>query len=296
MNALTGEAFEIAEAYPGDELIAPDVRTGPAPARTPLRGRRRLGLGEPLAFGPLLGPALLLFYWSVFSATGLLDPRILPAPWTTLHTAWRLTADGRLPANLAISAVRAAEGLFFGVIAGVVVALISGLSRLGGYVFDGPVQMKRAVPTLALIPLVILWVGIGEPMKVTIIAISVFIPIYLQTDTALRNTDLKHLELAETLRLSRWRFIRHVVLPGALPGFMLGLRFGVIGAWGALVVVEQLNATSGIGYMINLAGTYAQTDVIVVGLVVYALLGLTSDAAVRFAEARLFAWRRTLSQ
>jgi len=296
MNAFAGETFEVAEAYPGAEPIVPAVRSGPNPVRTPLRRRRRLGLGEPLAFGPLLGPALLLFYWSVFSATGLLDPRILPAPWTTLQSAWTLTADGRLPANLAISAVRAAEGLFFGVIAGVVVALISGLSRLGGYVFDGPVQMKRAVPTLALIPLVILWVGIGEPMKVTIIAISVFIPIYLQTHTALRNTDLKHLELAETLRLSRWRFIRHVVLPGALPGFMLGLRFGVIGAWGALVVVEQLNATSGIGYMINLAGTYAQTDVIVVGLVLYALLGLTSDAAVRLAEARLFAWRRTLSQ
>ena len=294
MNALVGEAFEIAEAYPGAEPIVPDTRTAVATA-TPRR-RRRLGLAEPLAFGPLLGPGLLLFYWSAFSWTGLLDPRILPAPWTTLRTAWTLTADGPLLANLAVSAGRAGEGLVFGVAAGVVVALISGLSRLGGYVFDGPVQMKRAIPTLALIPLAILWLGIGEPMKVSIIALSVFIPIYLQTHAALRNTDMKHLELAETLRLSRWRFIRHVVLPGALPGFMLGLRFGAIAAWGALVVVEQLNATSGIGYMINLARTYAQTDVIVVGLVVYALLGLTSDAVVRFAEARLFAWRRTLAQ
>jgi sulfonate transport system permease protein len=133
-------------------------------------------------------------------------------------------------------------------------------------------------------------------MKVTVIAISVFIPIYIQTHAALRGIDLKHLELAETLGLSRWAFIRRVVLPGALPGFLTGLRFGVMSAWLALVVVEQLNATSGIGYMINLARTYAQTDVIVVGLVVYALLGLVSDAAVRLAETRVLTWRRTLGQ
>jgi sulfonate transport system permease protein len=177
----------------------------------------------------------------------------------------------------------------------VLVALVSGLSQLGGYVFDGLVQIKRSIPVLALIPLLILWFGIGEFMKVTVIAISVFIPIYIQTHTALRGIDVKYLELAETLGLSRWRFIRHVVLPGALAGFMTGLRFGVMAAWLALVVVEQLNATSGIGYMINLARTYAQSDVILVGLVVYALLGLTSDALVRLAETRVLAWRRTFA-
>ena len=293
MNAMTGNVLEIAEELPGAEPLRREAST--PPLATAVRRRRRLGLGEPLAFGPLLGPAILLLYWSVFSYVGWLDPRILPSPWATVSTAGDLIADGRLPANLAVSAVRAAEGLVFGVAAGLVVALISGLSRLGGYVFDSLVQMKRAIPTLALIPLVILWLGIGEPMKVTVISFSVFIPIYLQTHTALRGTELKYLELAETLNLSRWRFLSEVVLPGALPGFMLGLRFAVMGAWLALVVVEQLNATSGIGYMIDLARTYAQTDVIVVGLVVYALLGLSSDAAVRFAEARLIAWRRTLS-
>jgi sulfonate transport system permease protein len=292
MNAMTGNVLEIAQELPGDEPLR---REATAPLATPVRRRRRLGLGDPLAFGPLLGPGILLLYWCVFSYVGWLDPRILPSPWATLATASDLIADGRLPSNLAVSAVRAAEGLVFGVIAGLAVALISGLSRLGGYVFDSLVQMKRAIPTLALIPLVILWLGIGEPMKVTVIALSVFIPIYLQTHNALRGTEIKYLELAETLNLSRWRFLRDVVLPGALPGFMLGLRFAVMGAWLALVVVEQLNATSGIGYMIDLARTYAQTDVIVVGLVVYALLGLASDALVRFAEARLIAWRRTLS-
>jgi sulfonate transport system permease protein len=163
-------------------------------------------------------------------------------------------------------------------------------------VFDGLVQVKRAIPVLALIPLIVLWFGIGETMKVTVIAISVFIPIYLNTHAALRGIETRYVELAETLGLSRWAFVRQVVLPGALPGFLLGLRFAVMAAWLALVVVEQLNATSGIGYMINLARTYAQSDVIVVGLVIYALLGLSSDLAVRQVEARALAWRRTFGR
>ena len=257
--------------------------------------RVRLGLSKPAPLGWLLGPGLLLFYWSVGSASGYIDPRVLPAPWATFDTAVELVREGRLQANLAVSAVRAGEGFAFGTLAGLVVALVSGLSLTGGYVFDGVIQMKRAIPTLALIPLVILWFGIGETMKVTVVALSVFIPVYLQTHNALRAIDLRYVELAETLGLSRAAFIRNVVLPGALPGVFLGLRFGVMAAWLALVVVEQLNAASGIGYMINLARTYAQTDIIVVGLVVYALLGLVSDGAVRFAEARVLTWRRSLA-
>jgi sulfonate transport system permease protein len=269
-------------------LVA-DREVGPPPERI------RLGLGKAAPLGWLLGPLLVLFYWSVGSASGYIDPRVLPSPWATLATAADLVRDGRLQENLAVSAIRAGEGFVFGTLAGLVVALISGLSLTGGYLFDGVIQMKRAIPTLALIPLVILWFGIGETMKVTVIALSVFIPVYLQTHNALRAIDLRYVELAETLGLSRTAFIRNVILPGALPGVFLGLRFGVMAAWLALVVVEQLNAVSGIGYMINLARTYAQTDIIVVGLVVYALLGLASDGAVRAAEARVLSWRRSLA-
>jgi sulfonate transport system permease protein len=291
MNALTGTALDSAEELPGDAFI--DLRT--ARRQPAVRAASRLGPGEPVRFGWLLGPFLLLLFWSTGSAAGLIDSRVLPAPWTTAVTAWTLIQDGRLPDNLAVSAVRAAEGFIWGAAAGVVVALVSGLSQLGGYVFDSLVQIKRSIPVLALIPLIILWFGIGETMKVTVIALSVFVPMYIQTHAALRGIDLKHVELAETLGLSRWAFIREVVLPGALPGLLTGLRFGVLAAWLALVVVEQLNATSGIGYMINLARTYAQSDVILVGLVVYALLGLASDAAVRLVEARALSWRRTFS-
>jgi len=294
MNALIGATLESGEEIPGDAVF--DTRLLQHVTADVARRGRRLGPGEAVRYGWLLGPFLLILFWSTGSAAGLIDPRVLPAPWTTAATAWELIRDGHLQDNLAVSAVRAAEGFAWGVGAGVLVALISGLSQLGGYVFDGLVQIKRAIPTLALIPLVILWFGIGETMKVTVIAFSVFVPIYIQTHAALRGIDVKYLELAETVGLSRWAFIRDVVLPGALPGFLTGLRFGVLGAWLALVVVEQLNATSGIGYMINLARTYAQSDVILVGLVVYALLGLASNAAVSLAEARLLTWRRTFAQ
>ena len=264
-----------------------------APSQQP--GLRRLGLGAPLAWGWVLGPSLLLLYWSVLSATGWLDPRVLPAPWTAVEAAIELIRDGRLQDNLAVSAWRAGQGLVFGTTAGVVLALLSGLTLLGGYIIDGLVQLKRGIPVLALIPFMVLWFGIGEGMKVTVIAITVFAPVYIQTHTALRAIDLKQVELAETLELSRWGFIRHVVLPGALPGLLTGLRFGVTASWLALVVVEQLNATSGIGYMITLARNYAQTDVMLVGLVVYALLGLSSDAVVRLIQQRALRWRRTLA-
>jgi sulfonate transport system permease protein len=277
-------------------VVAPPRHFAPAqiaPSQQP--GLRRLGLGAPLAWGWVLGPGLLLLYWSVLSATGWLDPRVLPAPWTAVETAIELIRDGRLQDNLAVSAWRAAQGLVFGTTVGVVLALLSGLTLLGGYVIDGLVQLKRGIPVLALIPFMVLWFGVGEGMKVTVIAVTVFAPVYIQTHTALRAIDLKQVELAETLELSRWGFIRHVVLPGALPGLLTGLRFGVTASWLALVVVEQLNATSGIGYMITLARNYAQTDIMLVGLVVYALLGLTSDAVVRLIQQRALRWRRTLA-
>ncbi len=291
MTVQTFRAERSAETARSLHLAAPG-----APARPASPERPRLGLGKPAAFGWLLGPLLLLLYWSVGSWRGVIDPRILPAPWVAVRTAAELLARGRLESDLAISALRAGEGLVFGVTAGVVLALVSGLSLLGGYILDGVIQMKRAIPTLALIPLFILWFGLGETMKVTIISIAVFIPIYIQTHNALRSIDIRYVELAESVGMGHLAFIRHVALPGALPGFLVGLRFGVLAAWGALVVVEQFNATSGIGYMIELARTNAQTEVILVGLVLYAVLGLTCDLAVRAIETRALGWRRTLAR
>ncbi|MGK8465657.1 ABC transporter permease [Nocardia cyriacigeorgica] len=258
------------------------------------RTRRTLGPGRAIPFGAALGPALLIAAWIAGSASGALDPETLPAPWTVAQTAGELIADGRLQSNLLTSLQRAGISLVLGVVIGVVLALIAGLSRLGEALVDGPIQIKRSIPTLALIPLLIVWFGIGEQMKLIVITTSVLIPVYINTHAHLRSVDARYVELAETVGLSRTAFIRTIALPGSLPGFFTGLRLAVTISWLALVVVEQVNATSGIGYLMTQARTYGQIDVIVVGLVIYGLLGLLGDLAVRTVERKALSWRQTL--
>ena len=256
--------------------------------------RRRLGPGKPVRGAWLLGPAVLVAIWFIGSATGVIDDRTLPAPWTIAETGADLWSDGRLPENIPASLKLASISLVIGVLAGLVMALIAGLSRLGEALLDGPVQIKRAIPTLAIIPLAIMWFGIGDTMKITIIALAVLIPIYINTHAQLRGVDLRHVELAQTVGLSRLEFIRRVALPGAIPGFFTGLRLAVTTSWLALVVVEQINATKGIGYLMDQARTYGQLDIVVVGLVVYGVFGLLSDTFVRLIERRALTWRRSL--
>jgi sulfonate transport system permease protein len=276
-------------------LTAPSRRAISSETEDVRPTRRRLGPGAPIRFGGLIGIGVLLLLWIVGSATGLIDERNLSAPWTVITTGETLIENGRLQESLVASGIRAAIGLGLGVAVGTVLALISGLSRIGETLIDGPVQVKRSIPTLALIPLLLLWFGIGEPFKILTIALAVFVPIYIHTHNGLRTIEGRYAELAETLGVTRGEFIRHVVLPGAMPGFLLGLRFAVTSSLLALVVVEVINATSGIGHMITLASNYGQTDIIVVGLVVYALLGVTADAVVRFIERKALSWRRTLA-
>ncbi|GAA1690442.1 ABC transporter permease [Glycomyces endophyticus] len=288
MTAVSAEQARTTAVPPvDDEELAAGRASRP-------RGKRRLGPGKPIKLGYLVGPLLLLGVWIWGSAQGWIDPRVLTAPWTVATTAWDLWESGRLGPDLLVSARRFALGLVFGVLAGLVLALVSGLSRWGEAVVDGPVQIKRSIPNLALLPLLLLWFGIDERMKIITIALGVLIPIYIHTHNGLRSIDGRYAELAETLRLRPAAFVGRVVLPGALPGFLLGMRFAVTSSWLSLVVVEQVNATSGIGYMMLLAGTYGQTDVIIVGLVLYALLGLASDTVVRLIQRRALSWRRTL--
>jgi sulfonate transport system permease protein len=242
----------------------------------------------------LLGPAIILIVWETASRLGVLSPATLAAPSMALKTGYDMVVDGSLLPHLAASATRAYSGLILGVVVGVVLALLSGLTRTGEALIDGLVQIKRAVPTLALIPLVIIWLGIGEAMKVFLIFTAVLIPVYINTHAALRGIDIGHVELARTLGLTRAEFIRHVALPGALPGFFVSLRLAVALCWTALVVLELVNTQTGIGYLMNRARDWGQTDIIVVGIMIYALLGLLSDALVRFIEARALSYRRAL--
>nr|WP_048910464.1 MULTISPECIES: ABC transporter permease [unclassified Streptomyces] len=260
-----------------------------------VRRRRRLSPGRRLPAARLIGPLVLFAVWAAASAAGALDPGAIPAPWTVLRTAGRLWTDGTLPTDVLTSLERAGYGFAIGLSAGVLLALASGLSRAGEALIDGTVQLNRAIPTLGLIPLFILWLGIGETFKIAIIAIVVYVPVYLNTHAALSGIDSRFVELAEVQGLSRLTFVRQVVIPGALPGFFVGLRLGVTGSWLGLVVLEQINATSGLGYLMFQAQNYGQTDVILVGLLIYGVFGLVSDSVVRLIERRVLSWRRTLS-
>ena len=241
-----------------------------------------------------LGPLLLLILWQASALAGWTDSMTLPSPGQVLATFVRLVNDGRLIPGIEVSAWRSLTALVAGTLTGLVLALISGLSRWGESLIDGPMQIKRSIPTLAMIPLFIVWLGIGEATKITIIMFSVIIPVYINTHAAVRGVDERYVELAETLKISRLTFIRRIILPGAMPGFFTGLRLAVAHSWTSLVVVEQINATSGIGYLMTRARAYGQTDIIMVGLVLYALFGLFSDGLVRMAERRVLSWRKAL--
>ncbi|MRH89274.1 ABC transporter permease subunit [Nocardia sp. SYP-A9097] len=240
----------------------------------------------------MISPVLLVLLWQVASATGVLPERLLASPVTVVRTAGELISDGTLVDALTISLQRAALGFAIGAVAGIALALAAGLSRVGESLVDPILQMLRTLPFYGLIPLFILWFGIGELPKIVLVAFGVAIPLYLNTFAGIRSVDGKLAELARVQRLGRAALIRHIVLPGALPQTLVGLRQSLGVAWLALIVAEQVNADAGLGYLINNAREFLRTDVIVVGLLVYSVLGLLTDAIVRIIERRALAWRR----
>ncbi|WP_328314205.1 ABC transporter permease [Streptomyces sp. NBC_00442] len=242
-----------------------------------------------------VGPLTLLVLWQVLSATGVLSPDTLASPGTVARAGTDLISDGTLPSAMGISLQRVAVGLLVGGVAGIVLALLSGLSRLGEDLIDATVQMLRTVPWVGLIPLFIIWLGIGEAPKVALIALGVAFHLYLNVYAGIRGVDAQLVEAGKALGLGRWGLVRHVVLPGALPGAMTGLRYSLATAWLALVFGESINADAGIGFLMNQAREFFRTDVIVVCLVVYAFLGLLADAVVRTLERLLLQWRPTFT-
>ncbi|MFT8782929.1 MAG: ABC transporter permease subunit [Acetobacter syzygii] len=243
------------------------------------------------AFARYASPVVLVLGWQVACSAGLLSTRVVASPVQILVTGWALTRDGTLQTNLGVSLLRAGVGLMIACVVGITLALVAGLSRLGEEIVDAPLQILRTLPALALVPLFILWFGIGETPKIALVALGSGFPIYLNLYKGIRSIDPKLLEMTRTLGLSRVATIREVILPGALPDLLVGLRFAVGLSWLMLVVAEQINADSGIGHMMMDAEDFLRTDIILVGLVIYGLLGLISDQAVRLVEHRLLAWR-----
>ncbi len=239
----------------------------------------------------LLSPVALLIGWQLFSATGLLSADVLPAPQLIFDAGWQLIQNGKLLEALEVSGLRVVEGLLLGGVAGVALGVAVGLSPWVEATVDPPLQMLRALPHLGLIPLFILWFGIGELAKVNLVALGVAFPLYLNTFSAIRQVDPKLLESADVLGFSLWQRLHIILLPSAAPQVLVGLRQSLAIAWMTLIVAEQINADKGIGFLINNARDFLRIDIIIFCLAVYALLGITTDAGVRALEHRALRYR-----
>ena len=277
-----------AESVPGPADSAPAARSGkPAPRR-----RNR-------TWFRVISPLVVLAVWQLVSMSGLISQQKLPPPSSVLHTAITLittsnAAYGTLQGAMLVSLERVAIGFAFGGAAGLALGMIAGLSRLGENSVDPLMQMLRTLPLFGLIPVFIVWFGIGQLPKILLIALGAAIPLYLNTFSGIRNVDAKLAEAGQSLGLRRSETIRHIILPGALPQILVGLRQSLGIAWLALVVAEQINANAGLGYIINQGQAFLNNSVIFVALLVYCVLGLLTDALVRLMERRALAWRHGL--
>lgn len=277
-----------------------DVAAPPVPAASPAitltrpaRARtRRSPVRIPRLARRIVGPLLVLGLWQLVCSLGVFTSVEVASPVAVLDAGRELWAQGVLQSNLLISLERVAEGLLLGVAAGVALAVLSGLFWVGEDLLDPVIQAARAVPILGLVPLVIIWFGVGEAPKVFLIALGCTFPVYINTYAAIRGVDLKLVEAGQTFGLNRWGLVRRVILPGALPGFLTGLRFALVGSWIIDVVAEEINAQSGLGYLINQAQSTDRTDIMFLCLAIYAILGLLADVVVRLLERSLLTWRR----
>ncbi len=245
---------------------------------------------SPKGIVPWLLPLTILIVWQASASLGQLPASILPAPSEVLAAAWRLLRSGELATNAGVSFSRAASGLIVGGTIAFSFGLSNGLSRLSERATDTTIQMVRNIPNLALIPLVILWFGIEEGAKLFLVSFGVFFPIYINTFHGIRTVDPQLVEMARSYGFSGFALFRRVILPGALPSILVGLRYALGIMWLTLIVAETIAAQSGLGYMAMSAREFMQTDVVVLAILIYALLGKVADSAVRVIERLSLSW------
>ncbi|MFB7391010.1 ABC transporter permease [Streptomyces sp. NPDC056191] len=238
-----------------------------------------------------LGPVALLALWWTSSATGVLTPDVLASPAQVVDAVGELWGNGQLPDALATSLTRSGIGLVIGLAAGLALGITTGFTRLGDELLDSSLQTLRTIPFLSLVPLFMVWFGINETAKILLIAVATTFPMYVSTSGGVRNTDRKLVEAMRSFGLGRLAIVRQVVLPGALPSLLAGLRLSMTLSVIALIAAEEINATEGIGYLMSQAQSYARTDILAVCILVYGLLGLTADVLVRGLERVLMPWR-----
>ncbi|MDR2127857.1 MAG: ABC transporter permease subunit [Burkholderiaceae bacterium] len=237
-----------------------------------------------------IAPVALLLIWELLSRVGYIRAQILPAPSVVALTGWKLLQDGTLLTHLGYSLARACVGFVIGGTIGFVLGVAVGFSRLAEAILDRSVQMIRAIPFLALLPLVIIWFGVDEAGKVFLVALAVLFPIYINTVLGIRQVDPKLLELGRVTGLGHRDLIRRIILPGAMPSILTGVRYALAVSWLALVIAETLATTKGIGFLAMDAREFLQTNVIVLTILIYAAIGVLADSIARWLEQRLLTW------
>ncbi|PLR89825.1 aliphatic sulfonate ABC transporter permease SsuC [Bacillus sp. T33-2] len=239
---------------------------------------------------PWILPVSLIILWQVASTNEWITSRLFPAPTVIVQTAIELLSSGTLLHHLGISTYRAFVGLLIGGGLGFILGLINGLSPLASKFFDSTIQMIRNVPHLALIPLIIIWLGIGETAKIFLVSLGVIFPIYVNTYHGIRTVDRGLIEMGKVYGLSSWELFKKIILPGALPSIFVGLRYALGLMWLTLIVAETIASDSGIGYMAMNAREFMQTDVIIFSITIYALLGKLADVLAKVIEEKTLKW------
>ncbi|NLI52716.1 MAG: ABC transporter permease [Clostridiales bacterium] len=229
-------------------------------------------------------PILVLVLWQYASTHGWLKPSLVPAPLTIWKTFMTYLENGKLWNNLSVSFERVFAGYLIGATAGILVGFLMGLIRPINSALSGIVSVLRPIPTIALVPIIILFYGIGFISKVAVIAIGSFWPVLLNTIHGIMNTDNKLIEVAYTYRIVKRKVIFRIVVPSAIPAALTGLRLGMSNAWTSVVAAEMIASSTGIGYLINLSRETANTRVMYMCVLVIGAIGLMIDRGLTWME------------
>lgn len=243
-------------------------------------------------FIPWLIPIIVVLVWQLSANAGWLKEAILPSPIQVIEKTIQLWNSGKLEKNIAVSLYRATAGLLLGGSIGFLLGLANGLSKISRSISNSTIQMVRNIPHLALVPLFILWFGIGEPAKILLVALGTMFPIYVNTYSGIKDVDPDLIEMGHVYQFSNWQLFKEIIFPAALPNVLVGLRYALGIMWTTLIVSEQVNAKSGLGYMAMNAQQFADTKTIVLVVIIYAILGKLSDSIAKFLEDDLLTWRQ----
>lgn len=262
--------------------------------RTPRVRRLRWPFSRQLSLSLLSVAVLLLLWWSV-TALGLVAPLFLPPPQQVLHKLLVIAGpqgfmDATLWQHLGASLTRMLVALFFAALIGIPVGIAMGLSPAVRGLLDPLIELYRPVPPLAYLPLMVIWFGIGETSKILLIYLAIFAPVTLSTLAGVKNTQQVRIRAAQALGATRGQLLRFVILPGALPEILTGLRIGLGVGWSTLVAAELIAATRGLGFMVQSAGEFLATDVVLAGIAVIALIAFSLELGLRALQRRLTPW------